>query len=73
MPVPTIPYKFIVEYEGTFDQDVSNYKIVKLEKPIWRSGRRVFKYQIIRTADNSTVFLFQDLETAETTLEKLGS
>lgn len=49
------------------------YKIIKLEKPQWRSGRRVFRYKIVRTADDSTVFFFQDLETAENTLEKLGS
>jgi len=48
------------------------YKIVKLDKPIWRSGRRIFKWKIVR-ADNSLVFLFTDLRTAESTLEKLGS
>lgn len=49
------------------------YKIVKLEKPIFRSGRRIFKWKIVRVLDNSDVFLFQDLETAESTLERLGS
>jgi len=47
------------------------YKIKKLKKPIWRPGRRVFKYKIFRTEDESTVFLFEDKKTAETTLEKL--
>lgn len=49
------------------------YKIEKLEKPIFRSGRRIFKWEIIRLEDNSRVFLFEDLETAEMTLEKLGN
>ena len=49
------------------------YKIVKLDKPIWRSGRRIFKWKIVRADTDVTVFLFQDLETAESTLEKLGS
>jgi hypothetical protein len=48
------------------------YKIVKLEKPIYRSGRRRFTYKIVRS-DGSLVFLFQDLETAESTLENLGA
>lgn len=47
------------------------YKIQKLDKPIFRSGRRIFKWEIVRE-DNSRVFLFEDLETAEMTLEKLG-
>ncbi len=46
------------------------YTIKKLNKPVWRSGRRVFKYKIVRE-DGSTVFLFQDKETAEETLNKL--
>jgi hypothetical protein len=49
------------------------YKITKLEKPIWRSGRRIFRWKIVRVENNETVFLFQDLETAESTLEKLGN
>jgi hypothetical protein len=48
------------------------YRIEKLAKPIFRSGRRIFKWEIVR-ADNSRVFLFEDLETAEMTLEKLGN
>ncbi len=49
------------------------YKINKLEKPVWRPGRRIFRYEIVRVEDGSTVFLFEDLKTAESTLEKLGS
>jgi len=48
-----------------------SYKIEKLESPIFRSGRRIFKYRILRTTDRETVFLFQDKKTAEDTLEKL--
>lgn len=48
------------------------YKIIKLEQPIFRSGRRKFTYKIVRN-DGSLVFLFQDYETAEFTLENLGA
>lgn len=47
-----------------------NYKLEKLEKPIWRSGRRVFKWRIVRQ-DGTTVFLFQEERIAKETLEKL--
>jgi len=48
------------------------YKLQKLETPIWRNGRRVFKWRIVRD-DGSLVFLFQDEKTAKETLNKLGS
>jgi len=47
------------------------YKVEKLETPIWRSGRRIFKYKILRLSDKETVFLFQDKKTAEDTLGRL--
>lgn len=47
------------------------YKIEKLDKPIFRSGRRIFKYKIVRS-DGSTVFLFEDKVTAKQTLGKLN-
>lgn len=48
------------------------YKIVKLDIPLWRPGRRIFKYKIIRLSDNQDVFFFEDKETAEDTLNKLN-
>jgi len=50
---------------------MEKYRIIKLDKPIFRSGRRIFKYGIFRAEDKSKVFLFEDLETAKQTLEKL--
>jgi hypothetical protein len=52
------------------------YKLLKLEEPIYRSGRRKFTYKIVRLKDEftwETLFLFQDKKTAQDTLEKLGS
>lgn len=50
------------------------YQLIKLEKPIFRSGRRKFNYKIIRLdslGTTETIFLFEDKRTAEQTLEKL--
>jgi len=52
------------------------YTLLKLEEPIYRSGRRKFTHKIVKAIDEftlETVFLFQDKKTAENTLEKLGS
>lgn len=56
---------------------MEKYKIVKLDSPIFKPGRRIFKHKIIRLFPQgkenvgATVFLFEDLKTAEQTLEKL--
>ena len=50
----------------------NTYGLVKLEKPIFRPGRRIFRYVIYKVATGEKVFLFEDKPTAEQTLEKLN-
>jgi len=49
---------------------MKKYKLIKLEEPIRRSGRRVFTHAIL-DSNGDRVFLFQDEKTGKATLEKL--
>lgn len=48
----------------------TGYKLIRLEKSIQRTGRRVFTHAILNE-EGERVFLFQDEKTGKETLGKL--
>lgn len=51
-------------------KNIEKYRLVQLEEPVRKTGRRVFTHAILNE-EGEQVFLFQDEKTGKETLGKL--